>query len=334
LEGAPNDVRDLRSTLNPRRQFVSALLLAVCVAVSGRSALASPDSSNAPEEEAAPSAKAPAKMCLIPAGPFTMGDSLDHDDASLPLHKPSVSAFYMDKHGVTKAEWDKVYNWALQHGYSFDNAGAAARGGDHPVQMVSWFDSVKWCNARSEKEGKSPAYYTDAAHTKVFRTGTNTLSSACVNWNAGYRLPTEAEWEKAARGGLEGKRFPWGDTIHPQRANYFADPASNPYDMSDRKGTYRGTTPAGYFPPNGYGLQDVAGNVWEWCWDWRGPYSEAGQTDPRGPESGTGRILRGGSWDNAANNCRVAVRSSNNPIGRSVRIGFRCVLPGSQASGS
>ena len=95
------------------------------------------------------------------------------------------------------------------------------------MQSISWFDSVKWCNARSEKEGKTSAYYTDAGQTNVYRTGNVNVDNAWVKWNSGYRLPTEAEWEKAARGGLSGQRFPWGDQIEESLANYYGNTADS-----------------------------------------------------------------------------------------------------------
>jgi Sulfatase-modifying factor enzyme 1 len=112
-------------------------------------------------------------MVLIPAGSFTMGNCMspsEGDSAELPLHTVYVSAFYMDRYEVTKALWDEVYQWAITHGYTFDYAGSG-KASTHPVQTIDWYDCVKWCSARSEKEGRVPAYYTSAAQTTPYRTG-------------------------------------------------------------------------------------------------------------------------------------------------------------------
>lgn len=464
-------------------------------------------------------------MAQIPAGTFTMGDTFGDwpsdsgDNPSLPLHTVYVSAFSMDRTTVTKAFWDDVYNWATNHGYSFDNPGSwyngvnYSKGANHPVHLINWFDTVKWCNARSEKEGRTPAYtaaystnaldqgtawrapgfndnswgtgmaqlgygdgdestvlsfganslnkvityyfrrafsvtnatsYTNLAMrlirddggvvylngTEIFRSpnmppgailyntltvgalppdnavdmtnfapgallveGTNLLAVEIhqitanssdlsfdigltgnssttliatngawkyldggstgiaidtyrsgqvvpsVNWNSGYRLPTEAEWEHAARGGASGNRFPWTDidTISQSRANYYSD-ASFPYDTSPTRGDHPDfqsggfpyTSPVDYFVPNAHGLYDMAGNVAQWCWDYYVPYSTASQSDPRGPASGSTRVRRGGAWNRNALGCRAAHRNGSDPSGFADFIGFRSVLPSGQ----
>jgi len=190
-------------------------------------------------------------MALIPAGPFTMGNCMDAgegDSDELPLHSVYISAFYMDKYEVSKTQWDTVYTWAVSHGYTFDNAGSG-KAATHPVQSVNWYDCVKWCNARSEMEGRTPCYYTSAALSTVYRTGDLTIANDWVNWSAnGYRLPTEAEWEKAARGGTSGHRFPWSDadTIQHARANYYSD-VYYAYDTSPTRG-YHPTFATGGYP--------------------------------------------------------------------------------------
>jgi formylglycine-generating enzyme required for sulfatase activity len=187
------------------------------------------------------------------------------------------------------------------------------------VVEVNWYDCVKWCNARSEMEGRTPAYYTTAAQTAVYRTGELDFANGCVNWNGGYRLATEAEWEKAARGGLSGQRFPWGATISESQANYYGDPHS--YDLGPYSGYNTNfdtghlyTSPVGSFAPNGYGLYDMAGNVWEWCWDWA-VESYAGGSNPHGPTTFIyyDRAVRGGGSDEPASDCRTANRSFGTP---------------------
>ncbi|HVM50573.1 MAG TPA: SUMF1/EgtB/PvdO family nonheme iron enzyme [Candidatus Acidoferrum sp.] len=279
-------------------------------------------------------------MVLIPAGSFTMGNCFDPVEGlfgELPLHIVTVSAFYMDKFLVTKSLWDDVYSWALTNGYSFDFPGQG-KDTNHPAQSMCWYDAVKWCNARSEKEGRAPAYYSDAGLAAPFRTGHVDVQTNWVNWSAGYRLPTEAEWERAARGGVSGHRFSWSDedTITQDRANYLSAPGCDPYDLGPLDGydpvfgtgAFPFTSPVGYYPPNDYGLYDMTGNVWEWCGDWYGSYDAGDTTDPRGPGSGPGRILRGGSWDDNACFGRVSSRAQTSPHSTLLwEVGFRCVMP-------
>ncbi len=279
---------------------------------------------------------APAGMALIPAGAFQMGDTFDdrHEISGpeLPVHTVFVSAFYMDKYEVTKALWDEVMSWSGGNGYRFGNSGSG-KSANHPAQTMSWYDAVKWCNARSQKEGRVPAYYIDEALTQVYMTGDRT---PYVKWNAGYRLPTEAEWEKAARGGTSGHRFPWSetDTIDHSRANYFSTSGIS-YDNSSTRGFHPAyavggepyTSPVGSFAANGYGLYDMAGNVWEWCWDWLGSYASGAETDPRGPNSGLYRVFRGGGWQDPALSCRTAQHGGNlYPMNAINFFGFRSVL--------
>jgi formylglycine-generating enzyme required for sulfatase activity len=280
-------------------------------------------------------------MALVPAGWFMMGDTFSEGDSDeLPLHTVNVSAFYMDKYEVTKVLWDEVYQWATNHNYSFENAGLS-KATDHPVHTINWYDMVKWCNARSEMEGRVPAYYKDVGQAAVYRSGRSDLQNDWVRWNAGYRLPTEAEWEKAARGGENGHRFPWADsdTITHNQANYYST-ASFTYDISLTRGSHPTfstgvvpyTNPADYFAPNGYGLYGMAGNVWKRCWDsYGGPYLSDSQTDPRGTATVLGdRVLRGGSWCDSAFFCRTAHRRHLAPEMVENCIGFRTVLPTNQ----
>ena len=274
----------------------------------------------------------PAGMALIPPGVFTMGDTLDGERDAVPVTNVAVSAFYMDVNLVSYSQWQTVYFYATNNGYGFNNAGAG-KAENHPVQTVDWYDCVKWCNARSQQEGLSPVYYTDAELTQVYTNGNNG-TTVYPNWAAdGYRLPTEAEWEKAARGGLSGQRFPWGNTISESQANYLGDTnfysydlGPNGYNAAFETGGYPYTSPVGSFAANGYGIYDMAGNVFEWCWDWYGtPYGQPTANNPTGPTTGTYRVLHGGYWSIYAYYARCACRTSLNPGVSYYRYGFRCV---------
>jgi formylglycine-generating enzyme required for sulfatase activity len=184
-------------------------------------------------------------------------------------------------------------------------------------------------------EGRVPAYYTSAAKTNVYRMGRTNIYNDWVNWNAGYRLPTEAEWEKAARGGLKQQRFPWGDKISHGEANYYSTNSFD-YDFGPSRGYHSDyktgnrfpyTSPVGSFSPNAYGLYDMAGNVCQWCWDWHGIYDSWTQVNPRGNYFGTQRVCRGGSWRLYANGARAGARGQNMPDAAHIDVGFRTVLP-------
>jgi formylglycine-generating enzyme required for sulfatase activity len=188
-----------------------------------------------------------------------------------------------------------------------------------PVERVNWFDAIRYCNERSLQEGLTPVY---------------TIDGETVRWNRnaqanGYRLPTEAEWEYAARAGTTGP-FSTGETITTDQAN-FTRTVDTRYGP---RGTRRDkTTPGGSFPANPWGLWDMQGNVIEWCWDWIGEYpaadtplSDSNMTDPQGHSTGRSRVLRGGSWRSSDWAIRSAYRDGASPGGeKNNEIGFRVV---------
>lgn len=280
---------------------------------------------------------APAGFVYIPPGTYLRGDQGNDDGPPImearPVHSASTTSFFISSNLVTYGDWQVVYNWALASGYTFDNAGQRGSNSqgrvfssntsdnDHPVVRVNWFDVIKWCNAKSEMEGLQPVYFTNDARTQVYRMGQHALSNLQVSPTAnGYRLPTEVQWEKAARGGLSAQRWPWGnEPINPLRANYATATDENR------------TTRVGSYPANGYGLFDVSGNVFEWCWDWYDAnwYSHSGsrEVDTSGP-SPVGlslRVLRSGGWDSPSNDVRVAFRRGADPTLRNSNRGFRLV---------
>jgi sulfatase modifying factor 1 len=283
----------------------------------------------------------PTNMVLIPGGTFAMGESrLEGSSSERPVHDVTVDAFWMSRTEVAYEEWTAVYRWGTNHGYSFASPGYA-KGTNHPVHTVTWHDAVKWCNAKSEMEGRTPSYYT-VNMSSIYRSGQVEVAMDRVLWTGnGYRLPTEAEWEHAARGGADGKRFPWGDTISFQQANYDSEwsgggPAyaydlgtTNDYHPSYKQGVVPYTAPVAQFAPNAFGLYDMADNVREWCWDWYDStfYSSSPSLNPRGPDViGVYRILRGGAWAAPADNCRNAHRYYAQPQFSYTGVGFRYVI--------
>ena len=215
--------------------------------------------------------------------------------------------YRMGTHEVTWKLWQEVRSWAASNGYDIGSRGSG-KGDEHPVHSVNWYDVVKWCNAASERAGLEPVYYLSEGGA-VYRSG---QSEPTIDYSKqGYRLPSEEEWEYAARGGLEGKLYPWGDLITHDYANYYYDQAVNRYHEDYDEGGYPYTSPVGSFAANDYGLYDMAGNVFEWCND-----SDGGR-----------RVLRGGSWlTYGYYDCRVAFRYNYSPDYRNDFNGFRLAL--------
>jgi len=276
------------------------------------------------------------EMKKVPGGSYVMGDTSALEQSALPVHNVNLATYFMDKFEVTVADWKTVVTWANEHGYDLPLANTFNPPANHPAPGISWYEAVKWCNARSEMEGRVPAYYTDTAITQVYRTGVQDLSDAHVNWAGnGYRLPTEAEWEKACRGGLQGKLYGWGDEDPITRANHWQylvaqGRSQDAYPISTPVGYFDGTQDGGGPDAgNGYGLYDMTGNAWEWCWDRNAPYAADTVYEPKGPNAGNERIARGGSWWNNTSDLLNPHRYPFPPAGESVygQISFRCMRP-------
>ena len=256
-----------------------------------------------------------ASMVNVSGGTYQMGSN-DANGGASPLHSVTLGSFYMDKTEITFEKWTDVLNWGFAHGYTDLPDGTNGYEGttNHPVINVNWYDVLKWCNARSEKDGLTPIYYTTNTLSTIYKTGQVDLEADAVKWTAnGYRLPTEAEWEFAAQGGTKSHGYIYsGSNTTDDVAWYRSNSGYNTHAVSTRGA-------------NELGIYDMSGNAWEWCWDWYGAYLSAGQTDPKGPTTGSDRVLRGGSFADVSSQCRVVSRLQNEPFDVGFAFGFRCV---------
>jgi formylglycine-generating enzyme required for sulfatase activity len=265
---------------------------------------------------ATPQQPVPDNMVRINGGIFMMGSPANEPQriGDETQHQVTVNSFYMGKYLVTQKDYQEVM------GTSPSNF----KGDNLPVEKVSWYDAIEYCNKRSQREGLTPAYTIEKSRSDPNNKSENDTVRWVVTWNRnanGYRLPTEAEWEYACRAGMTTP-FNTGNNITTGNANYNGN---NPYN-NNAKGTYRAkTTAVGSFAPNPLGLYDMHGNVFEWCWDWYGSYSSGAQMDPGGAVSGSYRVLRGGSWDYIGSSLRSASRLYFDPSGRVYAYGFRLV---------
>jgi sulfatase modifying factor 1 len=304
--------------------------LSACGEDAPESGMKSNDIANATESPAARAAgtsnpsiteiEVPEGFVLIKGGTFKMGspdsEAWRGDDET--EHLVTVSDFYMSIYEVTQKEYQEMMG----------NNPSTFSGENLPVENITWFDAIAYCNARSEAEGLTTVY---------------TIDGQNVSWNRdanGYRLPTEAEWEYACRAGTTTP-FNTETSISAEEANYYGQ---YPYEIENnyfsqgnletKPGQYRQTTiDVGSFPTNRWGLYDMHGNVGEWCWDYYGAYNTESQTDPTGPTSGSLRVNRGGGWNDFAKHLRSAYRSSTPANNRSFNLGLRPVLGKTTAAG-
>ncbi len=280
-------------------------------------------------------------MVPIASGGFLMGGA-DPDgfpgDGEGPVRRVEVSDFLIDAKAVTNAAFSSFVKAtgyvtdAERYGWSYVFASFVTAAGQSAVQGIQpqapWWVGVRGASWRSP-EGPGSDVSRRANHPVVHVSWHD--AAAYAEW-AGKRLPSEAEWEKAARGGLDQATFPWGNEFTPRgqrRCNTWQGPFPALETESDEN---RGTLPVDVYRPNGLGLYNTAGNVWEWCADWWSPTwhqsdSPATRIDPAGPTSGTARVIRGGSYlchVSYCNRYRVAARTSNTPDSTTGHTGFRC----------
>ncbi len=253
------------------------------------------------------------KMVSLEGGTFMMGSTGSEKErlAEETLHKVKLLPFYIGMYEVTQKDYEEVMG---------TNPGSF-KGESLPVENVRWYDAIEYCNKLSENNNLKPYYKINKNAKDPGNTNDkdDLKYTVTILGGTGFRLPTEAEWEYACRGG-SGAAFSYGSSLDSSLANFNG---GNPYKAA--KGLFRRkTTAVGSFKANPYGLYDMHGNVLEWCWDWYGTYGNT-VNDPKGADSGEFRVQRGGCWLFSGGSLRSAVRIGSNPNYRNYSIGFRIV---------
>ena len=225
-----------------------------------------------------------------------MMGSVEYDNEK-PIHQVTLDGFYLQKTPVTYWQY---FMFMQQDGLQVGKPDWG-RSGDNPAVYVSWEDAARFCNWLSAQDGLVPVYTINGGSFEV-------------NWHAnGYRLTTEAEWEYAARGGKEQKSFIYSGSDNLDEVGWYPENAKNR------------THPVRLKNPNTLGMYDMSGNVWEWCQDWYDEdyYKISPSSNPKGPNNGSRRVYRGGSWNGHSRFCRTTIRYGNSPLDRSNFLGFR-----------
>ncbi|MGI6198000.1 MAG: formylglycine-generating enzyme family protein [Candidatus Cloacimonadaceae bacterium] len=283
--------------------IIAALMLVVILASCGGK-----------EKPTEPVIDPPAGMVYISKGSFTMGDTTG-EEALLTPHKVTLNSFFISKYEVTQAEYAQYMlpgmPWTVEYG----------RGDNHPAYYVSWYAALKYCNLRSIAEGLTPCYKIngstnpeDWGEIPIDRDSPNidAWDAATCNWKTnGYRLPSEAEWEYAARAKTNDPDLLYSGSNNINTVAWYVDNSGGK------------SHPVGTKEPNAIGTYDMSGNIKEWCWDWSGGYYSSSQTNPTGPDTGMWRVLRGGYWDDPANWCKVFFRYADKPVRIEHNYGFR-----------
>lgn len=233
----------------------------------------------------------PQDMIFVEGGTFQMGYN-NGDSDEKPVHSVTLASFYIGKYEVTQAEWEVVMGSNPSY----------FKGANNPVEKVTWYDCIIFCNAKSRKEGREECYQISG-----------TTVTLLANKN-GYRLPTEAEWEFAARGGNKGRGYNYSGSNMISSVAWYKDNSNN------------STHNVGTKQCNELGIYDMTGNVWEWCWDWHGSYSSISQTNPTGAATGSERINRGGCFYSTAPFCHSANRNDYAPTRSGNLLGLRLVF--------
>lgn len=235
------------------------------------------------------------EMVFVEGGTFQMGSDEGESDEK-PVHNVTLNSFLISKYEVTQELWESVMG----------NRPSYFKGSKRPVEFVNWCEAVEFCNKLSEKEGLQKAY-----------SGSRDNITCDFDVN-GYRLPTEAEWEYAARGGKKSKGYTYSGSNNLNEVGWYG--ASN---NSGNRSKEEGTSGVGKKQPNELGIYDISGNVWEWCWDRYGDYSSGSQTNPGGPSAGSARVCRGGCWYYNVEYCRIVDRNCYTPDSSHEGLGFR-----------